>query len=367
MMKKICYFLMVIVLLLAVVMFVAKPVITNWMMSVPETAFDDTPLPDEPDYGVADYWAALPDRSDSADWTPSGSGLRDGQATATVDVFFVYPTAAFYGDHWVAGFDNWLHREAVDLGILPQQASPFNGAGRIYAPRYRSVRMPVWSAADKDSIDKATGLAYQDVRQAFDYYMAHYNQGRPIIIASHSQGTLHTVRLMRELFDNKPLAKQLVAAYLVGNTIADMPWFQQIPLCSSSTQTGCYVTWNTMLDGGDPQHWIAEKGLRQIECVNPLSWKADTAAVPASENPGSIPMMDYHALLSELPPLQSGVVGARCGEEGMLWIAQKPSVSGYTAALFAGASYHTYDINFYYASIRENAVLRVNNYFGANK
>lgn len=366
-MKKISYFLLGIIALSLLAMFVAKPVITNWMMSVPVTTFDDTPLPAGPDYAQGKYWAALPDRVDSVDWMPSGNGLRDGQTTATADVFFVHPTAAFYGDQWVAGFDNWLHRAAVDLGILPQQATPFNGAGRIYAPRYRSVRMPVWSAADKDSINKATALAYQDVRQAFDYYMAHYNQGRPIIIASHSQGTLHTIRLMRELFDGKPLEKQLVAAYLVGNTIADVPWFQHIPLCSSATQTACYVTWNTMLEGGDPTHWIAEKGLRQIECVNPLSWKVDTASVPASENPGSIPMIDYHLLFSELPPLQPGVVGARCGKEGMLWITQKPSVRGYTAALFPGGSYHTYDINFYYASIRENAILRVKQFAGANK
>jgi hypothetical protein len=340
----------------------AKPALEHWMMSVPVTTYDQTPLPAAPDYSQTSYWAALPDRADSADWVPHGSGFVDEQASAKVDVFYVHPTAAFYGDGWVAGFDNWLHRIAVDFGILPQQASPFNGAGRIYAPRYRSVRMPIWSAADKSSIGKAVDLSYSDVRQAFDYYMAHYNQGRPVIIASHSQGTLHTIRLLRELFDGKPQGEKLVAAYLVGNTIPDAPWFVHIPLCTSATQTGCYVTWNTMLEGGNPQHWIAEKGLQKIECVNPLSWKADTVAVNAAENSGSIPMMDYHAVLSQLPPLQPGVVGAQCGPEGMLWIAQKPSVPGYTAALFPGGSYHTYDFNFYYASIRDNAIQRTSAY-----
>ena len=117
-----------------------------------------------------------------------------------------------------------------------------------------------------------------------------------------------------------------------------------------------------MLAGGNPQHWIAEKGLQKIDCVNPLSWQANTDAVNASENSGSIPMMDVSAVLHRLPELQHGVVGARCGAEGMLWIAQKPSASGYTAALFPGGSYHTYDFNFYYASIRENAMSRANEY-----
>lgn len=347
--------------------FMAKPAITGWMMSVPATAFDLTPVPAPPDYTQPDYWAALPDRVDGADWVPDGSGFNDGQANAAVDVFYIHPTAAFYGDGWVAGFDNWLHRVAVDAGILPQQASPFNAAGRIYAPRYRSVRMPIWSAKDKASIKKAVDLAYHDVRQAFDHYMKNENHGRPIIIASHSQGTLHAIRLMRELFDGQPLQHQLVAAYLVGNTIPDTPWFRQIPLCSSATQTGCYVTWNTMLAGGDPRHWITEKGLQQIECVNPLSWSADTITVEAVKNPGAIPMMDYHAILSQLPPLQPGVVGAQCGPEGMLWIADKPSVPGYTAALFPGGSYHTYDFNFYYTSIRENAQLRASRYLQATQ
>ncbi len=335
-----------------------KPAIERWMMSVPETVFDDTPVPAAPDYSKPDYWAALPDRADSADWVPHNSGYRDEQATAPADVFFVYPTAAFYGDYWVAGFDNWLHRLAVDFGILPQHASAFNAAGRVYAPRYRSVRMPIWWAADRDSVHKATDLAYRDVKQAFDHYLAHWNQGRPIIIVSHSQGTLHTIRLLRELFEDKPLGKQLVTAYLIGNTIPDVPWFTHIPLCESAEQTGCYVTWNTMLDGGNPHHWVGEKGLTKIDCVNPLSWRADTVAVDQQKNAGSIPMMDINAAFGRLPALQTQVVGARCGDEGMLWISEKPQAPGYTAALFDGGSYHTYDINFYYASIRENAVLR---------
>lgn len=343
----------------------ARSGLTRWMMSVPATAFDNTPIPAPPDYSDARYWAALPDRKDSADWLPHGSDYSDNQASAAVDVFFVYPTAAFYGDGWVAGFDNWLHLAAVDFGILPQHSSAFNGIGKIYAPRYRSVRMPIWSAQDKDSVAKATNLAYQDVKNAFDYYLAHWNpvvdgKRRPFILVSHSQGTLHTIRLIRELIDGKALADRFIAGYLIGNTIPDTPWFQHIPLCQSAEQTGCYVTWNTMLEGGDPSHWISDKGLTKIDCVNPLSWKADTQPVDKSANHGSIPMMDYNALFNRLPAMDTQVVGARCGAEGMLWIDQKPAVRGYTAALFPGGSYHTYDINFYYDSIRQNAQTRTN-------
>jgi alpha-beta hydrolase superfamily lysophospholipase len=60
-------------------------------------------------------------------------------------------------------------------------------------------------------------LAYADVKAAFQYYLAHYNEGRPIIIAGHSQGTAHATRLLHEFFEHDPkLRRQLVAAYLIG-------------------------------------------------------------------------------------------------------------------------------------------------------
>lgn len=368
-MKRKLAFILFALLVVITTGLIAQLKFMRWMNAVPSTAFDKTPLPKAPDYRDARFWAALPDKADGADWLPANSGYKDGQENAPVDVFFVYPTAAFYGEYWVAGFDNWLHLAAVDYGILPQHASAFNGIGKIYAPRYRSVRMPIWKAADRDSVAKATDLAYQDVRQSFEYYLDHFNplvngKRRPIIIASHSQGTLHTIRLIREFIDGKELQHDFVAGYLIGNTIPDMPWFQNIPLCSSAEQITCYVTWNTMLEGGDPRHWIAEKNLSHIDCVNPLSWKADTVSVGKSANPGSIPMMDYHVLQKSIPPLNPHLVGARCGAEGMLWIAEKPAAGGYTQALFEGGSYHTYDINFYYSSIRENAIIRVANFLG---
>lgn len=341
----------------------AKQSVTDWMMHVPETDFDHTPVPTAPDYSHPDYWAALPNKEDGADWLPVDSGYQNHQANAPVDVFFIHPTAAFYGNAWVAGFDNWLHLIAVDKGILPQHASEFNGVAKIYAPRYRSVRMGVWMAEDKVSMKKAADFAYQDVKKSFEYYLNHYNPlvnglRRPFIIASHSQGTLHGISLIREFIDGKELSNDFIAGYLIGNTIPDMPWFQNIPLCQSAEQTSCYVTWNTMLEGGDPSHWISEKGLTKVDCVNPLSWKTDTEAVDASHNQGSLRMVDYNILFHRLHALDQNAVGARCGEEGMLWIDQAPEVPGYTAALFPGGSYHTYDFNFYYDSIRLNAQLR---------
>ena len=52
------------------------------------------------------------------------------------------------------------------------------------------------------------------MRAAFIYYLKNHNHGRPIIIASHSQGTWHAGRLLKEFFEGKPL--QTVTAYVTN-------------------------------------------------------------------------------------------------------------------------------------------------------
>ena len=193
--------------MIALLFLAGRPLIGDWMMSVPETSFDLTAQPAAPDYANRDHWAALPDREDSADWLPRGGDYEDQQASAEADVFFVHPTAAFYGDYWNAAIDNRLAVLAVDYGIVPQHASAFNAVGRVYAPRYRSVRMAIWGAEDEQSVAKATDLAYRDVKESFEHYMEQWNKGRPIIFASHSQGTMLLRRFLKEKFDGKPVSE----------------------------------------------------------------------------------------------------------------------------------------------------------------
>jgi hypothetical protein len=312
---------------------------------IPVRAFHKTRTPPPPDYSKQSNWASLPGMKDSADATPPLVGAKDGQADAKVDVFFIHPTSYLTGHHWNADVRSHALNRFTDRGTIRGQASVFNESCKIYAPRYRQAEIMAY-LDKKGNAQPAFDTAYQDVKTAFLYYLKNYNQGRPIIIASHSQGTDHAIRLLRDFFEQDPLRyKQLVACYIIGRPIQPGT-FKVIAPCDSAGQTGCFVTWNTLRWGSSKL--FGEKQ-PQLECINPLSWKRDTAYVPASANKGSIRFT--------FKTVDEGIADAKCTPGGLLWV-HAPRRKGYART----KSYHLYDYNFFYISIRENVKKRIDIY-----
>ncbi|MBC6611979.1 DUF3089 domain-containing protein [Hymenobacter sp. BT507] len=308
----------------------------------------ETP-PSAPDYSNTVNWAALPTRLDSADTVPYGSNLRDQQQNASADVFFVHPTTYYRRKTWNAALDDELVNKITDREVIRKQASVFNAAGRIYAPRYRQATLyAFFENKRKHNGDKALDLAYTDVKAAFTYYLTHYNQNRPIILASHSQGTVLATRLLREFFDQDPaLRRRLVAAYLIGYKVPATT-YQVLQPCTDSTQTGCYVSWNAV-------NW--QKPFPRFEggvAVNPLTWTSDTTHAPATLNQGSVPQ--------SFNRIDRSVVDAKV-HNGLVWL-HDPDASGYTRVRIFGHhqlhySFHLVDYGLYYVNLRRNAQTRV--------
>ncbi|MFK7932794.1 MAG: DUF3089 domain-containing protein [Saprospiraceae bacterium] len=310
----------------------------------PIGSYQNQQRPSNPDYSNPDHWAALPTKNDAADLTPAN--LADQQDEAEIDVFFMYPTIYTGGEKyqtgWNAPIDNPEFNADVDDGTIQFQASSFNGAGKIYAPRYRQAHINAYFNKDTVSAKAAFDLAYQDLKMAFQYYLDNYNNGRPIIIAAHSQGTIHGKTLVKEFFDGTPLQKQLVAAYLVGIPV-DKDHFEHINPCQYSTETGCFLTWQTWKrgtfpDDHDPQNNVA--------VTNPLSWTIDESYAPASMNKGGV--------LYNFEKIHPALTDAEI-QNGVLW-AQKPQFFG--SIFFTRDNYHIGDYNLYYLNIRENAEAR---------
>ena len=318
-----------------------------------DTRFDPLRLPPAPDYGNANSWAALPDRRDQADVVPPGSGMRDRQAEALVDVFYVHPTTAVLSRRINAAVDDVVTNAITERGVIAWQASVFNGVASVYAPRYRQLTMAA-QRSDIDEADRAQALAVAgaDVFAAFEYYMTHFNRGRPVIIASHSQGSRLTPELLARYFSpGKPYQKQLVVAYLIGGQLrASQAPRIGVPLCTSATQSYCFVSWDTALEKSELANAKNNSADDNLICVNPLSWRTDHKRVAAEENRGALPMTGALGL----KPLIKGLFGARCATNGYL-IVNDSDDAGFRTLRFDGGSMHTYDYGLFYANIRRNA------------
>lgn len=330
----------------------------------PWTGFDLAKAPPTADYTSDNAWAALPERSDKADVVPASSTATDNQAHAQVDVFFLHPTTYYGKAGWNARFDEpGFPMDRLENGVLRYQASAFNGCCRVFAPRYRQATVYAFIGKGEDE-HAALDLAYRDVAQAFDNFIAERNDGRPFILAGHSQGALHGSRLLQEKIAGTQLAERMIAAYLIGSALPADLELDGIAPCAAPTDLHCTVNWNSMNSAAPRAGWTQEGttwiggeyrmvGGAPIACINPLNWIADGAA-EASENLGSLP---FTGSGEDFPAARTGLTGAKC-ENGMLIVSPPEDAEGFTYGVRAG-DYHIYDYNLFYTNIRANLEDRV--------
>jgi len=319
------------------------------------SAFDTTPQPPIPDYSNTYHWAALPWQNDGADLTPNG--LSNNQATAEVDLFFIYPTIFLEKPtdayRWNAAIENKELNKQIDESTLKFQASVFNGSCKIYAPKYRQAHISAYFTSNKMDGQKALNLAYEDVKQAFTYYLKKWNQGRPFIIAGHSQGTQHAGRLIKELVVGTEFEKQLVCAYLVGMPVAP-EYFKEFKLCQKPNDVNCFCSWNTFAKNYIPSD-LEKRGLDKALIINPLSFDIEKPKVNKKENKGGL-SWKFEKLI---PHINDAEV-----HQGLLWVS-KPKVPG--RIFIKAKNYHVADYNLFYLNIRENVALRCQTFYQKNK
>jgi hypothetical protein len=225
-----------------------------------------------------------------------------------------------------------------------------NTAGFL-PPRYRQANFKAFYTNEKDSAKKAFDIAYEDVKTAFEYYLKTYNNNRPIIIASHSQGTLHAGRLLKEFFEGKELKKKLVCAYIIGLPVFTS-YFQILKPCVDSTSTGCFVTWRTFQENYVPE--FVQKEKEKAFVTNPLTWRLTEDFASARLNKGGI-LKNFNKVITELVHAQV--------HENILWV-NKPKFFG--NIFLSLKNYHIVDYNLFYMNIRENVQTRIISYFKNN-
>ncbi len=200
---------------------------------------------------------------------------------------------------------------------------------------------------------------------AFDAFLARVPKDRPIILAGHSQGSLHLMRLLSDRIAGKPEAKRVVAAYVVGwpiSTTADLP-FLGLPPCKGRDQAGCVLSWQSFGEPADPELitdvYDASSGRTGLPragspmlCSNPLTGVRGAEA-PSEANLGTLVP---NAELTE-GRLETPGVPARCDVRGFLLIGEDaPDLGPY---VLPGNNYHVYDYALFWANIRADAAARL--------
>lgn len=298
-----------------------------------------------PDYSKLDFWAAHPWKWDPSDSVPQPLKESYKQDTS-VDVFFIHPTTltGSNANNWNADINDQVLNGRTDFSTILSQASVFNESGRIFSPRYRQANMKAFFISEEESAPYFD-IAYADIKAAFDYYLEHFNGGRPIIIAAHSQGTKHAARLLKEYFEDKILMNQLVCAYLIGMPVPQN-YYTGIPVCDNANRTGCIISWRTFKSGYEGPAYIGREKNKMI-VVNPLTWTTEEGLAGKELNKGGV-LRKFNTVVPE-------VVSAQV-HGNILW-SSKPDMPG--KLLLIQKNYHIGDINLFYMNIRENVKQRV--------
>lgn len=304
-----------------------------------------------PDYADYNYWAAHPHKYDPSDSVPAPLKNKY-RYDSTVDVFFLHPTTFTQRkiNSWNADLTDAGLNAKTDYSTILYQASAFNEY-RVFAPRYRQAHLRSYYSSGEAALD-AFDTAYEDIKSAFNYYLANYNNNRPIVIASHSQGTTHAMRLLKEFFENGPVSGKLVAAYLVGMYIPNT-YFTILQTCKDSVEIGCICGWRSFQNGYTPS--FVEKEKEKGLVINPLTWTADDEYASRDMNRGSV--------LRNFNKIYYDVADAKVNK-GILWISN-PHFPG--SFMLRMKNYHIADINFFYLNIRENLRQRVEKFKSIEK
>lgn len=301
---------------------------------------------DAPDYSLPDCWLQVP------------------EITKDVDTFYVYSTV-YFDSSFEEGAPDYaaLDNPEMMLGALGEyvtNASVYEDSTNVFVPYYRQAGMRYANEVSKTgNIDAAlSGISYDDMSAALDYYFEKCNNGRPFIIAGHSQGSAMVRYILKNYFKKHPeYYERMVAAYAIGYSITkeDLESNPHMKFAAGESDTGVIISWHT--EG--PKN--VEENARNVAVlphgisINPLNWKRDETYAPASENLGSY-MANAESEMYEITDV--GADAKVVLNRGV--IVTNTTYDQYAPAEFFGPqSFHEDDYTLYYNNLKANVAKRI--------
>ena len=321
---------------------------------------DDNPTPTNPENEVV----TTSDYSDKANW------LSLPERTKPYDTFYIYPSA--YEDYSegapVIGSidDKGMHAGAQ--ADLEEQGTAYETSTNVFAPYYRQMNFAAVMKATPEERNKVlSGTPLQDLYAALDYYFENYNEGRPFILAGHSQGSQMLTYILSEYMGKHPeYLKRMIAAYVIGYSITDdfLAKNKHLKFAEGADDTGVIISWNTEGPGNkDQKNFVVLDGAISI---NPINWKLDDTYAPASENLGARIMNATTGKYEIIPEAADAKVDT---ERGVVVTTTKviAPIDDSLGMGFGPDSFHHADYSLYYNNIVANVAERCAAYQGSVK
>lgn len=298
-------------------------------------------IPAWPNYAQASNWASRPTSPDKP-----------------VDVFYVYPT--IYAGKCPYNMDTLdTDLRSKVQGLLSSQAGVYSGSANLFAPYYRQVSFACLDPNEDMSSNRYFRLGAGDVMRAFDYYMRYLNQGRPFILAAHSQGSIVTIALIKDRLYDPKIQKQLVAAYVLGYSVTpdDLKAFPWLKPAQKADDTGVIISWNTQAPGATGSPVLLPSAI----CINPLNWTTGNTPADKSQNLGAVFFDDFTGKIKrEVPHYTGAVIDTQTGAL-VTTPPDKLNIGNFPKGVL-----HKFDYAFWYRNLEQNVKDRIAAYFAAN-
>ena len=183
-------------------------------------------------------------------------------------------------------------------------------------------------------------IALSDVRRSWEYYLAHFNQGRPFVLAGFSQGACVVKELIKEMPDS--IYKRMIAAYVIGYRVTqdEVGRYPNIIPAQGASDLGVTVCFNSVrsVDCAIP---IVSEG--NVVCINPVNWRTDTVSTP-------FVYFGRH---------KNDTLSVRCDVENCLLVVDGFRERALLPVIGRSGNYHNMELKFYYPYIRQNMADRV--------
>ncbi|MBP6872985.1 MAG: DUF3089 domain-containing protein [Bacteroidales bacterium] len=302
---------------------------------------DDDNVPDATpvDYSLVEHWLSVP------------APEKD------VDIFYLYPTAwqkINPDDPNICDIDNPMMLSG-SASAYHRQATAFVTTGNVFAPYYRQADAQYTLSlpeAQRDSV--IGGIPALDATAAFDYYINHFNNGRPFILAGHSQGSNILLFLLSGYLKQHPdVYSRMIAAYVIGYPVtqAYLTANPHLKFAERADDTGVIISYNTQSPAVIPGHNPVVSDIVGL-VINPITWTRDETPATTDEGLGSY-MPDQEGVFVQVPQYADARIDTG---QGVLICSTAVDSTLYLG--FGPGVYHSYDYPFYYFNLRENAGLR---------